>query len=91
MFRPLLGHHQVVLSLQSNCIAIISVPGGRRDLVHNGQIHELNMLVPIFVISILYIIFCSYCYTLLKPVVTPGRCVPERYPSGFRCAGIYQK
>jgi hypothetical protein len=34
-----------------------------------------NRMVPIFVISIPYTIFCSYCYTLLKPVVLVG--MPE--------------
>jgi len=34
-------------------------------------------MVPIFAICIPYTIFCSFCYTLLMPAVTSGRCVPE--------------
>jgi hypothetical protein len=42
MFRPLLGHHQVVLSLQRLLYYIVSIFNGRRDLVHSGQIYEFN-------------------------------------------------
>jgi len=41
MFRPLLGHHQFVLSLQSNYY-INSASNGRRGLVYSGLLHELN-------------------------------------------------
>ena len=42
MFRPLLGHHQVVLNLQSNCTIQSVYPMGDDISFTVVRIHELN-------------------------------------------------
>ena len=42
MFRPLLGHHQVVLNLQSNCTIQSVYPMGDEISFTMVRIHELN-------------------------------------------------
>jgi len=70
-----IGHHEVVLSLQSIIYSVYLV-GDEISFTMVRYMNSLNRMVPIFVISIPYFIFCSYCYTLLNPVVTLGHCVP---------------
>ena len=75
MFRPLLGHHQVALSLQCNCIIQSAyLMGEEISFTMVRYMNPINRMVPIFVTCMLYALFCSYCLT---PVLTPGRCVPE--------------
>jgi hypothetical protein len=54
MFRPLLGHHQVALSLQSNCIIQSAyLMGDEISFTMVRYINQNNRMVPIFAISII--------------------------------------
>ena len=66
MFRPLLGHHQVAQSLQSN--GIIQQAYAMGDEISFAMVrymNPINRMVPIFVISILNTILCSYLINLI--------------------------
>ena len=53
MFRPLLGHHQVSLSLQSNCIIQSAyLMGDEISFTMVRYMNPNNGMVPIFAISI---------------------------------------
>jgi hypothetical protein len=98
MFRPLLGHHHVVLSLQSNCITIsANLMGDEISFTVVRYMNSRNGMVPIFAICILYIYIYTYIHTIfcsysLMPVLTPGRCVTGGGgPIGYRCICICQQ
>jgi hypothetical protein len=58
MFRPLFGHHQVALSLQSNCIIQSAYLMGDKILFTIIKyMNPINRIVPIFAICILNTIF----------------------------------
>ena len=55
MFRPLLGHHQVVLNLQSNCtIQSVYPMGDQISFKMVRYMNSINRIVLIFAIHILY-------------------------------------
>jgi len=63
MFRPLLGHHQVALRLQINCIIQSAyLIGDEISFTMVRYMNPMNRMVPIFAIFILNTIFCSYCW-----------------------------
>ena len=58
MFRSLLGHHQVALSLQSNCVIQSAYPMGEEiSFTMVRYMNPNNRMVLIFVICIVYIVF----------------------------------
>jgi len=57
MFRPLyLAIIRLCLTYRVTALHT-RLSNGRRDLVYNGQIHELNRMVPIFAIHVLCTVF----------------------------------
>jgi len=66
MFRPLLGHRQVVLSLKHNCITYSAyLMGDEISFTMVRYMNSINRMVQIFSICILY---TNILFILLHPV-----------------------